>query len=51
MLGLPASAAEASFNAIDSDHDGYISKAEFLFAIDDFYTSENPSNLLGPAVD
>ena len=50
-MDLSPSDAEKSFNEVDSDHDGFISRAEFLFAIDDYFTSENWSNFFGPPVD
>ena len=48
---MSPSYAEESFNVVDSDHDGCMSRAEFLFAVDDFFTSENWSNFFGPAVE
>jgi Ca2+-binding EF-hand superfamily protein len=51
ILDLSPSYAEESFNVIDSDHDGFISRAEFMLAADDFFTSENGSNFFGPAVE
>jgi len=44
----PSWAADA-FKDIDKDHDGEISKAEFIAAVEDFYCSENPGNFLGPS--
>jgi len=51
ILNLSPSYAAESFNVVDSDHDGCISRAEFMFAVDDFFTSENWSNFFGPAVE
>ena len=48
---MSPSYAEESFNVVDFDHDGFISRAEFMFAVDDFFTSENWSNFFGPPVD
>jgi len=51
VLDLSESYAEESFNVVDSDHDGEISRADFMFAVDDFFTSENWSNFFGPPVE
>ncbi len=51
VFDMNASWAADSFKAIDKNEDGETSKAEYLAAVDDFYSSENPSNFMGPAVD
>jgi len=51
VFDMDASWAADSFKAIDKNEDGEVSKAEYLAAVDDFYSSENPSNFMGPAID
>jgi len=50
VLGLDTRYADESFKVVDSDHNGEMSRAEYLAAVDDFFCSENPSNFWGPLV-
>jgi len=50
VLGLDARYADESFKLVDTDHNGEISRAEYLAAVNDFFCSENPSNFWGPLV-
>jgi len=49
-LGLDTRYADESFKDVDTDHNGEISRAEYMAAVDDFFCSENPSNFWGPLV-
>jgi len=55
ILGLDASLAKESFDAIDTNKDGFISRGEFITAGNDFFNSEHETKsgglLFGPLVD
>jgi Ca2+-binding EF-hand superfamily protein len=40
VLGIGAEFAKASFDAIDTNHDGFVSRGEFITAGNDFFSGE-----------
>lgn len=55
IMGIDAAFAAESFKAIDVNHDGFISRAEFIQAGNDFFGGEHPHKtsdlFFGPLVD
>jgi hypothetical protein len=50
-MGMDTTYAKESFDAIDEDHDGHVSKAQYLLAAERFFCRNEPSNFWGPLVD
>jgi len=48
VMEIDVAYAKVAFKDMDDDNDGYVSQAEYLFAVDKFYCSEKTSSLWGP---